>query len=161
MRVSLRRVVFHGRFSGWKNGVFGFLFDGSILLKLPEKVLRVWGVVGVVVNKDIYSRNPLDIRNRKVGLDIRRIPGKEGHRWTWKKGRRNRRRRGRKGKREAFFRGMGQWIILFGMIGFSGFWTRSVLPKFSKKGVGRWVGENRIKTILENITIKILIPLSR
>jgi hypothetical protein len=58
-----------------------------------------------------------------VEQDIR-IPGKEGHRWTWKKGKRNRKRRGRKEKRGAFFRGRGQWIILFGMIDFSGFWTR-------------------------------------
>jgi hypothetical protein len=95
-----------------------------------------------------------------VGLNIRRIPGKEGHRWTWKKGRRNRKRRGRKGKREAFFRGMGQWIILFGMIGFSGFWTRSVLPKFAKKGVGGW-GEKTNKNNPREYHNKILIPLPR
>jgi len=45
-----------------------------------------------------------------VGLD-NRIPGKEGHRWTWKKGRRNRKRRGRKEKREAFFRGSGLYYL--------------------------------------------------
>jgi len=46
----------------------------------------------------------LDIHNRKVVLEIR-ILGKEGYRWTWKKGKRNRKRIGRKGKKEAFFGG--------------------------------------------------------
>jgi hypothetical protein len=101
-----------------------------------------------------------------VEQDIR-IPGKEGHRWTWKKGKRNRKRRGRKEKRGAFFRGRGQWIILFGMIDFSGFWTRffSVIIVGQKVGQRNYTqgpvrggGKKRIKTILENITIKSLIP---